>query len=237
MNKKPFLIAGALVVGLVVIFIAMKITGEPYKPSGSASSVVGDDSSTVTTPENIDDDIQGLSSSLDPQETVEAFRRIDGRIQFPDSLRYPTSVDNPSATYINIGRNFRIAPSKNWITNVDGNTLNAVHTTGPSFIIKQTVVEDEISIDVVNEELSKFITSTGNEQGKANDIFNDGDVIGRLISCPITIDGDTLIMDAAIFECDREVYQLVCTYPPETEETVTALYNSLKYSDRDIVLK
>lgn len=234
MNKKLYIPLGIISLIMVIGIAGMLLEKKPDAPSAPVSSEAA---SSMPTDTPFSEQSTGVSSLADTRDSIEFFRKTNGKVILPAELKYPDSAENPSSSYVAIGKRFKMSFTKNWITNIDGNTITAVHTTGPSLVLKQTALADKYSIDVVNTKLSEFVSACGNSTAVANDIFYSGKVIGRLASSTVIIDGDEYIMDAAIFLCEKEVYQLVCVYPPETEETVIALYNGISFSDRNLTLK
>ena len=246
LDKKS--IIGIAVVGLVfVAVIIATVSGGPWKPkeeaypAPSSTAILEDEEDDEDLPPGLPDNIsevgEGVNSVSNVEETVDYFRSQKGKLTLGGSLRYPDSTIAASSTAVTLGDKFKINVTKNWIINLDGNTINAVHTTGPSCTIMQTKLADKYFTDVVDQQLSTFLADNGIEQGTVTDIFYNDKVVGRMASSSFLIEGEDYILDAGIFLLDKEVYQLVCVYPPETEETVTSFYNSVMYGTKAVVLK
>lgn len=246
LDKKS--IIGIAAVGLVfVAVIIATISGGPWNskeevdrapsPTATVEKEKDDKDLPPDLPDNISEAGEGVNSVNDVEATVDYFRSQKGKLTLGGSLRYPDSTIAASSTAVTLGNKFKINVTKNWIINLDGNTINAVHTTGPSCTIMQTKLADKYFTDVVDQQLSRFLEDNGIEQGTVTDIFYNDKVIGRMASSSFLIEGEDYILDAGIFLLDKEVYQLVCVYPPETEETVTSFYNSVMYGTKAVVLK
>lgn len=241
LDKKA--IIGLIVVGVVmVLVIAGSLLGGPYSPNQQASSSTPTSQPEEVEPEpqkpqNITEQGAGITEVQGVTETVDFFRNQKGKLQLGGELHYPDSTLSAGASYVGIGDKFTVGLTKNWLVNLDSNTLNAVHTTGPSICIMQTALYDKFFTDVVDQQLSDYLSANGIEQGTVTDIFYNDKVVGRMSSAPITIDDENYILDAGIFLLSKEVYQLVSVYPVETEETVINFYNSIKYSNKAVVLK
>lgn len=243
---KKSIIGIAVVVLVFLAVIIATLSGGPWKPSEevpsstpvtSAKEEEEDDELPPELPDNISEVGEGVNSVNDVESTVDYFRSQKGKLTLGGSLRYPDSTIAASSTAVTLGDKFKINVTKNWIINLDGNVINAVHTTGPSCTIMQTKLADKYFTDVVDQQLSNFLADNGIAQGVVTDIFYNDKVVGRMASSDFQIVGEDYILDAGIFLLDKEVYQLVCVYPPETEETVTSFYNSVMYGTKAVVLK
>lgn len=239
-NLKVVLAIVVLIV-IVVLVIIGTLQG-PYVPGSQATTSTSTSTSesiseVKTLPENVTQESVGVSEVMEPTENIEYFRQQTGMLALQGELRYPDSTISAGASKVYIGSKFNVSTTKNWLINLDGNTLNAVHSTGPSVCIMQTALFDKFFTNVVDEQLSAFLSANGIEQGTVTDIFYNGKVVGRMASSPTVIDGEDYILDAGIFLLSKEVYQIVSVYPPETEETVTNFYNSINYSSKAVVLK
>lgn len=240
LDKKS--IIGLSVVGVVMLLvIAGSLLGGPYSPSQTSPSSSISQAQEVEPepqkPQNITEQGAGITEVQGVTNTVDYFRTQKGKLQLNGELHYPDSTLSAGSSYVGIGDKFTVGLTKNWLVNLDSNTLNAVHTTGPSICIMQTSLYDKFFTDVVDEQLSEYLDANGIEQGTVTDVFYNDKVVGRLTSAPISIDGENYILDAGIFLLSKEVYQLVSVYPVETEETVINFYNSIRYSNKAVVLK
>ncbi len=243
LDKKS--IIGIAVVVLVLIgVIVASVSGGPWKPgedntqpTSSSQGEAEDNEQKPHRPDNISETSGGIHEVNDVEETVDYFRTQKGKLSLAGSLRYPDSLTSAGSTQIGIGKKFLIDVTKNWIVNLDGNTVNAVHTTGPSCTIMQTRLADKFFTDVVDQQLSAFLKDNGIDQGTVTDVFYNDKVVGRMSSASVVINNEDYIMDAGIFLLDKEVYQLVCVYPPETEETVISFYSSISYGTKPVIIK
>ncbi len=237
MDKKTKIIILIVCGVLVLLGIAFALSGgKPYTPSTAQSdsgSMVPADSGPKV-PDNITQSAEGKTEMLDPKPTADGFRKEKGKIVMPTTLTYPASLETSAASKIMLGKKFNVTLTKNWLANIDGNTLSAVHTTGPSILITQTKLADKYFLDVVDTTLSDFLTASGCEKGYVGDIFYMDKVNGRRATSSILVGEETYVLDISIFLCDKELYQVVVIYPPETEETISALYNSIYYGEKNI---
>ncbi len=248
MNLDKKSIIGIAVVGVVLVsVIVASANGGPWqpgeeKPISTSSSPFSQGESEeqelpVQKPSNISETTNGIHEVNDVEDTVDFFRGQKGKLAFAGSLRYPDSLTSAGNSQIHIGKKFAMDVTKNWIVNLDGNTVNAVHTTGPSCTIMQTKLADKFFTDTVDKQLSVFLKDNGVDQGTVTDVFYNDKVVGRMASANLILKDEDYIMDAGIFLLDKEVYQLVCIYPPETEETVISFYNAVTYGGKPVVLK
>lgn len=238
-NKRNIIMAGVLVL-VVIIVVVMAITGafstEPSAPISSSSYIEVDSSVPVSssTPNTQD---AGISEIGEPQQAVDFFRLEDSRIKLPATLTYPEATDQPNTTTMLLGNQLNIGLSKNWVANLDGNRINAIHTSGPSTTISMAHVIKVLDKEVINQQLQSFLTECGVETATVSDIFMNNNVVGRIASANITMNEEAYLMDIAIWECDRFVFYMVTIYPPETEETVIALYNTFSSRERRVKIK
>ena len=89
------------------------------------------------------------------------FNSVDGKIIFPKPFEYPGSTQAPNTSSVNITSTLSIIPTNNWITVLDGTTLELEHVNGTKGIIragqiKQAYNREELQKEVMNEFFSEL---------------------------------------------------------------------------------
>lgn len=100
-------------------------------------------------------------STIDDGTGRLTFNSINGKIIFPKPFEYPGSTQAPNTSSINITSTLSISPTNNWITVLDGTTLELNHTNKISGLIKAGYItemydREKLQDEVMNEFFADF---------------------------------------------------------------------------------
>lgn len=243
-HKKTTWVVLALIVFIIVGFIGSQLfEGSSYIPSDQREPVSQASSEADMPVLEEDTNSTGSTKNTGVGELIESgsakgiFRDNYDKLNLPGVLQYKSTEPLASQSFVGIGKSFQIGTTKNWLVNIDANDISLIHTSGPSIAIQQTKLTGDFTVSQVNSALKKFLGDCGIEEAFANDIFLKDKVIGRLCSALYNVDGESHILDCAIFLCDKEVYTMVSLYTSEDEEYVTALYRAVTYKGNAVKFK
>lgn len=239
-QKKSTWIALVILVIVVIGLTGSLITGAFNDPGDVISEKPDETSSSEI--EFLPDDpmignVTGSNSVIVPDSAKDVFRQNYDKLNMPGVLKYPATEPLASQSYVSMGDDFKIGITKNWLANIDANDVSLIHTSGPSISIQQSKLTDDFTVSQVNNALREFLDACEIKEAFANDIFLKDKVIGRLCSALYEVDGESHILDCAIFLCDKEVYTMISLYTSDNEEFVTALYRAITYKGNPVQFK
>ena len=90
-------------------------------------------------------------------KNVPEFVTLDGKIIFPNKITHPTAREDVNNSYIQIGSRFRFTPSDNWLTRLDGTTLDVTHPSKIWGKLQAIAIKEPIAIEDVKTLLQSFM--------------------------------------------------------------------------------
>lgn len=91
---------------------------------------------------------------------AKTFNSIGGKILFPGELQYKGASQAPNTAKLNISDRVSIAPSDNWVIQINGTTTKYSHPNGIYGTIKISTIPEVIKADLIEETMLKPFTDT-----------------------------------------------------------------------------
>lgn len=181
--------------------------------------------------------LQTVEGSLVPQ-----FVTIDEKVIFPNKFELPNSNDDVNNSNIMVGSKFKFIPSNNWITKLQGATLQLSH---PSHIngvlrsvaIKEVIKEEEVMKQIIQDFFVGFPATTINYRK----VFLADKVAGMQGVANIEIDGKPSVVTIGFAQKSENALMYLFVYEEDNSavqsELIDLFINSGSYGDSKIKLE
>lgn len=191
---------------------------------------------------------QALSSADTPSDSIALtgdgtgrfnFHSVDSKIIFPQSFQYPDSTAIESDGYINIVGNIKVSTGSNWITKLNGSTLELEHSSGISGTIKACGIRETYDATVLQDEvLSRWFDNMKDDDVTYKNIFMNGTAIGVQASTQVMIDSETAYLRCGMLGYGEYSLTYIFVYrgaqDATKDESITSVLNSIKINDNAI---
>lgn len=161
------------------------------------------------------------------------FNSNDSRIIFPSSFEYPASEQATSTGSVSIIENATVTPGSNWISKLNGSTLEIEHTSGISGTIKvgmqkSIYTAEELKVDVLTPWFEGLPLSEVNYSEIAVDTVKSG----CQATTPTLIDSEDAFLRCGMFAfkdlCVTYVFVYRGNQDATKDESITSLLNTFK---------
>jgi hypothetical protein len=161
------------------------------------------------------------------------FNSVDSKIIFPTSFQYPNSTTIQSNGSINIVDNVQISTTSNWITKLNGTTLELEHSSGISGTIKITGISEQYDVSALKDEvLSQWFTSLPESSVIYKNIYFDGVQCGVQATTSTMIDSENAYLRCGMAATGDYAVTYIFVYrgtqDSTKDECVTNLLNTIK---------
>ena len=172
------------------------------------------------------------------------FNSIDSKIIFPVSFQYPNSTTVPGDGSVSIVNDVTITPTSNWISKLNGTTLELENTdsgiSGTIKIGRQNYIFT--SSDLKTQVLEQWFAELAPSQVNYTDITVAGQAYGIQATTPTTIDTEDAYLRCGMLAtgngyCATYVFVYRGKEDATKNESITNLLNSLKIGGSDIIVQ
>jgi hypothetical protein len=119
---------------------------------------------------------------------IPTFGTIDGKINFPNKLMLPNSKDDINNSNIMVGSRFKYTPSSNWLTKMNGATLDLTHPAKIWGSIRSVAVKEVITEVAMQPLLKTFFSGFPATTITYRKIFMSDRVSGMLATANMVVD-------------------------------------------------
>lgn len=167
------------------------------------------------------------------------FNSADSKIIFPSSFQYPGSEAIQANGKIDIVNNVSVAPGSNWITKLNGSTLELQHSSGISATIKVSGVTESYDKNLLQSEvLQQWFINVPQSQVKYTNIFIDSNMFGVQATTPTMIDSENAFLRCGMLSYGDYAITYVFVYRGEQDvtkdESIVNLINSMTVTGNKI---
>lgn len=167
----------------------------------------------------------------------------DSKIIFPNQFVYPGAEPITGDGNINIVTNVSISPSANWITKLNGSTLELENTdAGISGTIKVGEQHEVMSIDELRTAMTDWFTVLPPSQVNYSNISVAKNPYGIQATTPIQIESEDAFMRCGMFAtpdsyCITYVFVYRGSEDQSKNESITNLLNSITVLGKEVIVE
>lgn len=192
--------------------------------------------------EELEEMLKGVQEEKDPSAAISeiddgtgrlTFNSIDGKIQFPVPFEYPGSTQAPNTSSVGITATLRVVPSNNWVTVLDGTTLELEHKSGISGIMRAGQIMETYDMNGLQDEvMSVFFEELPPTTVQYNRLFLDEQWWGLEAQAPTKIDNKDAQIRCGMVGLGEQSLTYIFVYQGEKDntkdETITSLLRTVE---------
>lgn len=167
------------------------------------------------------------------------FTSVDSKIIFPAAFQYPGTQAIQADGSINVVDNVEITPGSNWITKLNGATLEMEHSSGISATIKVGGVTESYDKSLLQSEvLEQWFVNIPESQVAYKNIFIDGTMFGVQATTPTMIDSEVAFLRCGMLAYGDYSVTYIFVYRGEQDvtkdESIVNVINTIKVMNNGI---